>query len=502
MANWIDKAIGYVAPMSAVRREQARAALAHLRAYDAAKTGRRTDGWRSSGASANAEVNPSAANARNRMRELVRNNPYANKAINILTAKKIGTGIRARPDAGAKPAWEEFVENCDFEGQLDFYGIQAMLARAADESGEVLVRRVRGTEGRVPLKLQVLEADYLDSSKFGPLSNGNYAIAGVEIDRLGRRQAYWMFDQHPGESLMLPRSLQSKRFEASEIVHLYEKLRPGQLRGIPRLAASMLRLRDHDDWRDAVMMQKKIQACFAAFVIGGSPNRPLGNAATDATTGERTETMSPGMIDYIPLGTDVKFASPSPVGDGGEFSVAELHAIAAGGGLTYEQLTGDISRVNYSSIRSGMGDFKDMVEMWRWLTFIPMAMRPIWGWAMEAAWTAGNIRSPRYAVARWTPPAWPYVNPVDDIKAAKEEIRGGIQSLSEKIRERGYDPDEVFEEIAKERGTLAEKKIVVDTDAAVSNKAAPAVDGAAEPAKDDGGDKQDKSKDKKESAAE
>lgn len=476
-----------------MRRARARAALELMRSYEAAKNTRRTEGWRSAGTSANAEAVPSLATVRNRSRELVRNNPHALRAINMLAAKSVGTGIRARWEKGAQPAWGEFCDTCDFEGDLDLYGIQAMIARASFESGECIIRRVRLREGRVPLKLQILEPDYLDSTKFGPAQNGNLIIAGVEVDPLGRKVAYWLWDQHPGELGMFARTIQSKRVAASEVILFGEKLRPGQLRFMPRLAATMMRLRDHDDYRDALLVKKKIEACFAVFVLGANGSQPIGEAVTNATTGKRTETVSPGMIEYVPAGQDVKFANPTAGGDDG-FSKEELHAIAVGAGITYEQLTGDLSGVNYSSIRAGMGDFKDLVEAWRWIQFMPMCMRRIGDWFLDAAWTAGSIRARQYS-AIYTPPAWPYVNPADDIKALKEEVLGGVQSLSEKIRERGYDPDVVFDEIEEERKTLKKKGIVVDTDAGTPKavaapvtpaKADPDGDGAkpaAEPAK-------------------
>lgn len=486
--NWIDKAVGYLSPEAGLRRARARAALTVVRSYEGAKIGRRTGGWTTAGSSANAEVTPSLTTLRNRSRDLVRNNPYAKRAIRVLTAKSIGTGIQARPDKGAAAAWAEFVDTCDFEGDKDFNGLQAMMAGGAYESGEVLIRRIRLREGRVPLQLQILEADYLDSTKFGPLPNGNYAIAGVEVDKLGRKQAYWMWDQHPGESNLIPRRFESKRVPASEVILFGEKERPGQVRFVPRLAVSMMRLRDLDDYLEAVIVRKKIEACFAAFVVGGSPDRPLGEAVNTTVTGadgtsttQRQETLAPGMIYYQPNGVDVKFGTPSGTPNDG-FTELELRAIAVGVGCTYEQITGDLSRVNYSSMRGGMVDFRDLVESWRWLDFIPNPMRGIQGWFLDAAWTAGSIRSPNYKF-HWTPPAWPYVNPAEDIEAARDEVRAGMASLSEKIRERGFDPEVVFAEIEQERKDLAAKNIVVDSNAAVSTTPkvavapAPAADG-------------------------
>jgi hypothetical protein len=261
----------------------------------------------------------------------------------------------------------------------------------------------------------------------------------------------------------------------------------------------MMRLRDLDDYQEAELVRKKIEACFVAFVVGGNQDKPLGEARTDTDTSKRIETLAPGIIEYLGMGEDVKFGNPSPAGDS-VFTKDELHAIAVGCGMTYEQLTGDLSGVNFSSIRAGQSDFRDLVEMWRWIQFIPNPMRRVKDWFLEAAYAGGAIRSPRYAFT-WTPPAWPYVNPEQDIKAIKEEVKGGLQSLSEKIRERGYDPDAVFAEIKAERAKLKEDGTVVDTDAAQAAKpAAPAEEKQKADKDEDEADKADKA-DKAEKAA-
>lgn len=468
-ANWIDRTVAYLSPAAGLRRVQMRALLDSVgqRSYAAAQTNRRTAGWQRYSTSANAEVATALSKVRDSSREAVRNNPHAKRAISILTAKSIGTGIRARVPEGAKAAWDEFVDNCDASRTFDLNGLQSLIARAGYESGECLVRRIRTTQGRVPLQLQVLESDYIDGTKNGLQDNGLMAIAGVEINQYGAPQNYWLYEHHPGDTLASPLSYKSHRVPATDVLLFGERERPGQLRCMPRLATTLMRLNEYDDWRDAVMLKKKIEACFVAFVSGDSGSGTVvgeNQTETDTDDGRRTETMAPGMIKYLRDGQEVDFGNPSAAIDGG-FSKEELHAIAVGAGLTYEQLTGDLSQVNYSSIRAGMADFVDLVEMYRWIQFIPQVMRPIRDWFLDAGWTQGTLRSPSYSFI-WTPPAWPYVNPVDDIKANKEEIRGGLQSLSEKIRQRGYDPVEVFKELASDRETLAKLGIKVDTDIA------------------------------------
>ena len=98
--NWLDRAIGAVAPGAGLRRARQRQAMAILvRAYEGAKLGRRTEGWIAAGTGANAEIAPAIARLRDRSRDLVRNNPYAAKAVTALVSNMVGTGLLPRARA-------------------------------------------------------------------------------------------------------------------------------------------------------------------------------------------------------------------------------------------------------------------------------------------------------------------------------------------------------------------------------------------------------------------
>lgn len=494
--TWLDRGIGYLFPAWGLGRVRARAALGVMhhvtRAYEGARVTRRTSGWMSSSTSANAEIAPALTTLRNRSRDQVRNNPYAKRAIAKLVSASVGVGIMARPTGPAAAVWKAWCKQADFEGQLDFYGLQSLITRTVFESGECLVRRIReggNYKGEVPLKLQVLEPDYIDSTKFGPASGGNYIIAGIEVDSLGRRVAYWLWDRHPGEYLILPNSLQSRRVDAAEVLHIYEKERPGQLRGVPRLAVSLMKLRDLDEYEEAELVRKKIESCFAAFVQTSANSRPVGDATTstgDDGITKRIETLSPGMVQYMNPGEEVTFGSPSSGSGYGEYTSTQLHAIAAGAGVTYEQLTGDFSRVNYSSARAGMLEFRELVELFRWIYFVPMACQPIFDWFVDAAWTAGKLRTNSYDVL-WTPPKWEWVDPLKDVQGEKLETISGFKTLSAILRGRGLDPVEVFKEYKEERDLLKGMGLTFDS-SAITAKAvdSASADGTAPAAPADG----------------
>ena len=89
--NALDKVIGYFSPEQAYRRARFRLAIETF-AYEGAKSGRRTDGWIAAGGDANTEIGASLTALRNRSRDLLRNNPYASKAIAELVGNTVGTG--------------------------------------------------------------------------------------------------------------------------------------------------------------------------------------------------------------------------------------------------------------------------------------------------------------------------------------------------------------------------------------------------------------------------
>lgn len=467
--NWIDRFVNFVSPVEGVRRAQARMALDMARAYDAAKVGRRTDGWVAGGGSANAEIAPALHRVRQRCRDVVRNNEYAASALDKLVANTVGTGFAAK--APNQTLWDNWCDYCDADGQLDFAGLIELAHRSRRESGEVIIRfRNRRPEDgyEVPLQLQVLEADHIDTSRMGPMPNGNFAIAGVEFDQIGTRVAYWLFPQHPGEIAGYRlKTLQSVRVPASEVLHYYRKRRPGQVRGIPEFGVSLLRLRDLADYEQAELVRKKIESCFVAFVRTDSPAQQLGEAKTVNT--QRQERVAPGMIKYLSDSEGVDFGSPASSGGYGEYTKTQLHAIAVGGGTTYEQMTGDLSQVNFSSMRAGLVEFRQLVQGEQWLALAPMVLKPIASRFQVTAKLAGKQKEAIKPFV-WTAPKLQWVDPLKDVMATKEALRGTLMSLSEAIRERGDDPDRVFEEIRKEREQLRQMGILTDSDPAVSER--------------------------------
>jgi lambda family phage portal protein len=483
---WIDDLISVFSPVAGVKRKQARLALDIIaRGFDGAKTGRRIDDWVTSGSSANAEIGAAGSRLRDRARDLVRNNCYGNKAIEVFVGNAIGTGIIAQAKTGSDRlnkqimrAWEDWTQVCDIEQDLDFCGIQALVGRSIFESGECFVRfrDVNYNDSAIPLKLQVLEADFLDTSKSSFGNNGNYINQGIEFDKNNRRVAYWLWQEHPGDSFIGRSKLQSIRVPADQILHIFRKQRAGQFRGVTAYAPSMVRLRDLDGYDDAELWRKKIEACFAAFVVqnSGSDGPVVGQLAKKTSGGsssepDKVEVFRPGMIEYLQPGEDVRFGSPSSDGNYEAYERVQLHAIAAGLGITYEQLTGDLSQVNYSSLRAGLLEFRRLIEMIRWQVFIPKLCTPIWRKFIERAFIAGEISRIEYGV-NWSPPKFEMIDPLKDAQADTMMMRNGTLTQKEAIARQGYDPEQQLTDIAETNKKLDELGIILDSDPRYTQK--------------------------------
>lgn len=452
MANLIDRLVGILNPDAGLRRFRSRALLE--RAYEGAS---QRDGWkpRRAGASANTDHMADAKILRTRARALVQNSPYISRGLESLVANTVGTGITPRslaPTATAIDAlWNEWTRVADADGRLDLYGLQAAAYRAMEQDGEVLVRlRTRRTEDGlpVPLQLQLLEIDWLDSTKNGA-SGPNTVVNGIEYDPLGRITAYWLYDQHPGEQLTVFKARTSSYpVSADRIIHLYSPQRPGQGRGFTRLAPVIARVRDLTLYEDAELQRKNLETRLSVIASGDIASMSMNESNSQEEVRKTGElgTLASGSITQVAAGTNLTVIEPKAAPGYVDYVKFNLHIIAAGMGVTYEMLTGDVKEVNFSSARVALLEFRRNAEQMQWLTIIPKLLDPIWRAFVDAAVLGGKMRKADYA-CDWSTPKWDYVNPEQDVKADLAEISGGLSTISEKLRRRGYKPELVFAEM-------------------------------------------------------
>ena len=163
MASPFDNFLAAINPQAALRRERARLQMDALRRYDGASRGRRAENWLTQGTSADAAAAQDLRLLRDRSRDLVRNNPFASKAIQVIVSNTIGTGIVGQAQAQRSRRrsqqltdiwlnWSADPNQCDYEGRLTSPAFRRWHCVASSSRAEVLIRRRTRSGQRVPLR--------------------------------------------------------------------------------------------------------------------------------------------------------------------------------------------------------------------------------------------------------------------------------------------------------------------------------------------------------------
>ncbi|GAA0303418.1 phage portal protein [Rhodovulum strictum] len=404
-------------------------------------------GWRFQGVPMLPAPQQSALAARGpakaRAAALSMNNPIAARAVEAWAAALVGKGWQVQSQHPDRQIAR--VLNDELEALV--WPLMPMIARAVVRDGECFVRMLSSPDG---FRLSLLPADQIDPAMTRDLGDGARIVAGVEFDGSEQVTAYHVLPDAPGtpfgtygETLRIP---------ASEILHVFDRQFPGQVRGVTWLAPVLLKLADYDAASDAMLMNLKVQALFAGFIT----DLEGGTAGFDGTekAGTVNVSLEPGAMRMLPPGSDVKFSQPS----GGlsqqvEFIKSQLHEIAAGLGLMYEQLSGDLSQANYSSARFGLLEFRRRAEMLQRTLIEGQLLRPLWrhwiGWkALAGEISPEDATAPDYRAVRFVPPGWQWVDPLKEVNAEVRAIEAGLKSRAEVVAGRGRDLDEVDQEIA------------------------------------------------------
>lgn len=450
--------------------------------YDGATVGRRAAGWRRTRLDANGELTPATQMAlRGIARDLDRNNPWAQSGANKIAEHMVGTGITFQVYRNGKvdPVLNDLARkhfdttNCDASGRHDLYGIQLQAARTIVVSGSVLLRRRwRRKSDRLPLpmQLQLLEPDYIDGSRNGPMTaspgtTAGYFVHGIQFSPLGRREGYWLYNTHPGSTR--PSDSASTYVLDRDVAHVFRADRPEQEHGATWFAPVILRLKDFGDYEDAQLTRQKIASAFAGYVKGDDDGQFPG-IGSDADDGDDPADREPldfvesGTIQYLRPGEEITFPSPPGVDGYMDYSRVSQRAIAAGLGVPYELLTGDLSQVSFISGRFGRLTFNRAVSTWQWLMFIPQFCANVERWFLEAAELEGHDIAG--VSMRWTPPKQEMLDPASEVPANRDAVRSGQKTLSQVIRENGDDPDTFFAEMADDARRLDDLKLILDCD--------------------------------------
>lgn len=499
----IDRTVGMLFPGLESRMMEARIRNFSLRMFAAAKESRLLGDWAPVGTDINTLIRTSNPTIRNRTRQLVGDFAYFARAVRVLVDHTIGTGItmQSRVTRGAtetgkaklhttaiaaiEDAWSRWCDECDAGGKLHYHEIERLWKRQDVVDGESIL--VLGWDKNprrfLPLVLQCYEADWLSSEYAATKGENTMIDQGVEFDRITGAVIAYHFRVPDGFSQLTGKQ-RSVRVPAASVIHGFETLRPGQLRGVSPFTPAVLLADDLQEFLGANIDRAKMAAKWLAFVETADVARwQKGRTTKDTETGHRLTVLDNAIIDFMSPGDKVTINSTDVPGDSfTPFVRFVLQMLAVSVNVPYELISGDATGLNYNTTRTVRNDWQKSLR--------PMVSRhirqfsqPIFRAFMDACHLSGRVRMPGYAAnpRPWLECLWQPngVEPLDLLRESRGQIDlkdNYLWSPQEIIAARGRDPEAVLNEhkewmdmlVKRELPTVTTSKALQTNPAAVA----------------------------------
>jgi lambda family phage portal protein len=473
MSAALDRLVGIISPRNALKRVYYRKAL---KRYAAAEDDRLTGGWSPTNTNVNDLIRGSSSKVRGRVRQLVRDFPFFKRAVQIGVDYTVGGGILyqsriLRPDGKLdkrlnqefEDAFKFWADEADVAGKLHFYEMMNLAKRQDMESGEFILAFVKPRRPRpyLNLALQMFEAEWLADTPAGVITGGNYFDQGIEYHKgSGYILAYHFTDPESyGRSIRIP---------AKDVVHGFETLRPGQLRGISPFTPAIMLAHDIGELIISEVDAAKMASKYLAIVTAENPAERQTNIITDTETNKKLDVLENAVIEYLRPGEKIDIAT-NPRPDSNLYNAVTLLArmISITVGLPFELLAGDYTGFSWSTGRISRNDFAQQLR--------PISLRHIRQYCLPVARAfydraiyQGKVTVPyaKYMLnnesifrSEWQPPGMDWIDPLKESKAALDQVKSLQKSPQEFMRARGKDPEEVLKDIADFRDMAKDYKL-------------------------------------------
>jgi lambda family phage portal protein len=481
--------------------------------YDAASwSGQDVADWWPWLGSPDVEINPWRDRIVARIRDMVRNDGWVSGALQSMLDEVVGGDFRVIP----RPDWRQLalyspsfdaVWADEFAKTADalWRGWSLDVGKWCDGSRSLLMPQLL----RVAFSNKLTEGDAVAQVGYDParrgkgayatyvqlidpdrLSNPNqrfdlrYVRGGVEIDKMGAPIAYYIRRAHQSDWYVGGDTVTWDRIprETSEgrpvIVHDFDTQRPGQHRGgggiyVPVVQRiKMAAKKDQVDLQAAIVNAifaavlespydpQDAQSALQAELAGGDPRMAELSMFQQLRAWwhkERPIKLEGVTIPTLMSGEKMNMIS-APRETDNELSARLLRNMAAATGQTYEAVSRDYSRTNYSSARSARLDQSKMIRRRR-IEFGMNFCTPIYASVLEEWIELGLLPLPAdapefrfmrqaYSACTWRGPGAGWVDPLKEAQASVLRMDCGISTLQDESADQGYDWEDQVEKRA------------------------------------------------------
>lgn len=462
-----------------------------------------------------------------RVNDAVRNNGWADAGVSRMTDIIVGTGWRltSRPSAASlnldpeladeigsqiEALWRDYAEDpdfgCDAEENKTMTGILGLAIRHRFTDGEAFATLPwKMSANGYGTTVQIIDPARISNPNGAP--DTQTLRDGIELDAYGAAVACHVRRNHPGDLFVAgadaftwDRIARRDEYGRPLYVHAFEARRAGMVRGQSPWASIVQKLKQISDYDDAELQAATLNAVMAAFITtpnnademaeamgtraDSSAGRSALSAMQQANYKEAPIRMPGAQVNFLLPGEEVTLTdSKHPNANFSAFVDAALRNIASAIGLTYEQLTMDWSKVNYSSARAAL------LEIWRGLSarksaFTDGFMMPVFRAFLEEVFDQRRIVLPDRAVSfeanpaawcrsEWIGPGRGWVDPEKEAKASVIRLGANISTLRDECAEQGKDYQEIIRQRGREKRMLEAEGLPESEALAIAAASAP-----------------------------
>lgn len=225
----------------------------------------------------NLDINQNLLEVVKKCRDLAKNNSLIRAYLGSCVKNVIGTGgitLQVQTKSKDRTLNEDFnneVEwlfyewgkngNLTVDGGMTHRDLDALILRTLLIDGEAFIR-VRKDSSKFGIKFQMIDSASIDYTKIREGSQGfNAIVLGIEVDAFYKPVKYYI---RRGTSTVYEAG-KTEEVPAADIIHIYIREFPEQVRGIPRFNAVLNDMKQIEDYKEAEIVAAKMSACQAIF---------------------------------------------------------------------------------------------------------------------------------------------------------------------------------------------------------------------------------------------
>jgi lambda family phage portal protein len=471
----IERAIAQISPQWALKRHQARTAMALTGGYSGAGYHERMTYWQPGTGDSDWDTIRDLKELRARSRDLVRNSPIASGAIETQVTHVVGSGLSLQSKIDAErlgmedeeaSEWQSNTERlftmwaesefADAFDQQNFYELQDLAFRSRLESGDsfVVLAGVNRPDWPFTIALQIIEADRISNPNLA--GDTEQMTAGIEKNASGQPIAVHIADRHPGRGIPTSKMKWQRiaiygNSGRRNVIHLMRKLRPGQTRGVPELAPIIEQLKQLSRYSEAEVDAAVNSAVFALFAKMDPDtftdvfDDTAQQAVLDSAKRWDGTIKSGAVVNLLPGESIENPVQNRPNPNFDPFVSAVMRQIGIGLNIPYEVLSKHFQS-SYSAARAALLDAWRTFRVRReWLA--AKLCQPVYEEWLADAVATGLVAAPGFFAdpmirkawsgAKWNGDGPGSIDPEKEARAARERMDIGLTTLAEEIV--GYD---------------------------------------------------------------